>query len=303
LAERTYIGLAGDGGINYFNFPDDIKEVFFSELNRLGSAKPAELGLRKISSLSALAISAGKMAPGFTGGTLKYTVTLPYGTTDVPTVATATPTDASAKAVIDDATSLTDSATITVTAEDPTVQSVYVVYFAITPISKEANLSSLEISSGTLSPVFSADVTEYTDTLPAGTTTIPTVTAAKAKSTFATVVIVDATSFDADAIITVTAQDVTVTKVYKINYVLAVGINNSSLSNVTFYPNPASDRLTFRNATSIRNIEIMNMSGQIIMRVNQWGSSINISGLSKGVYIVRITNNDNTTCISKLIKK
>jgi hypothetical protein len=303
LAERSYIGLAGDGGINYFNFPNDMKEVFFSELNRLGSAKPAELGKRKISSLSALSVSVGKLTPGFTGSTLKYTVTLPYGTTDVPTVATATPTDAGAKVTIDDATSLTDSATITVTAEDPTVQSVYVIHFAITPVNKDATLSSLEISEGTLVPDFSADVTEYTVTLPAGTTTVPTVKTAKAKSTFATVAIVDAASFDVDATITVTAQDVTVTKVYKINYDLTVGINNSTLSNVTFYPNPATDRLTFKNAASIRNIEIMNMSGQIMMRVNQWGSSINISGLSQGVYIVRITNNDNTTIMSKLIKK
>jgi hypothetical protein len=98
----------------------------------------------------------------------------------------------------------------------------------------------------------------------------------------------DGSNKRATAVVTITGQ---------------VAVPVVSAENSMFYPNPATDRLSFRNATSIRHIEIMNLNGQIIMSVNNLRSSINLSGLPQGMYLVRITNNDNTTSMSKLIKK
>jgi hypothetical protein len=81
-----------------------------------------------------------------------------------------------------------------------------------------------------------------------------------------------------------------------------INVPSLSAENSIFYPNPVSDRLYFRNVDN-RNVDIMNMNGQIIMSTNNLRSYMNLSGLSQGMYLVRITDRGNSTTISKFIKK
>ena len=296
LAERVFIGCGDDGsGVNYFGFSDAGKEVFFNELLRVGSITDVEIPIGKISSLSALSMSVGTLAPSFSGITYEYVVTVPYGTADVPT-ATATPTDPRAEVEIEVAASFDDTTIITVTAEDTTIQSVYEISFAVTPASSDATLSYLGLNAGTLDPEFSAEVTDYTVTFPAGTEDVPTVTATAANE-FATVDIVDATSFDEDATITVTAQDGS-TLVYTINYELAEGLDNPNISNIKIYPNPAASVVQI-SGVNVEYVELFNISGNII---NKYESHIlNISELSNGVYVLKVYTTDNVY-ITRFIK-
>ena len=129
-----------------------------------------------------------------------------------------------ATVVIDTAATFYDTATITVTAEDSTTQKVYtVVYYK--PLSNNANLVTLMVDTGMLSPAFDPERTDYVVTLPESTTEMPTLNYSKV-SYWASTVLDSATDVtsenqeDRTAKIIVTAEDGT-EKVYTIVFVIA----------------------------------------------------------------------------------
>ncbi len=72
---------------------------------------------------------------------------------------------------------------------------------------------------------------------------------------------------------------------------------NSSLSisdveayGFSFYPNPASNRISFKADQSVERIQIMSISGQILIEETENGlnGNIDISSLSKGVYLLKV---------------
>lgn len=151
--------------------------------------------------LATLSVSEGAMSPAFSSTTASYFVTLPAGTTVVPTVSATA--DASAAAVkITQATAVDGSATVVVTAEDGSKQT-YTVNFSI-GLSDDATLASISASKGSLSPAFDPAVKTYVVKLPAGTTTVPTITA-KASDADATIAITDADNLNGKALIDVTS--------------------------------------------------------------------------------------------------
>ncbi|WP_264536378.1 cadherin-like beta sandwich domain-containing protein [Flavobacterium sp. N1736] len=136
------------------------------------------------SGLTDLAISEGKLEPGFTEGNIAYTATVPYNVENI----TATPVtaDSTAKVTIDgvEVPSGTASAdlplkvgentiTTVVTAQDGTITTYTVVVTReAAPLSNNSGLTDLAISEGTLSPVFEEGVTKYDTTVPNDVTTI-----------------------------------------------------------------------------------------------------------------------------------
>lgn len=68
---------------------------------------------------------------------------------------------------------------------------------------------------------------------------------------------------------------------------------------ITIYPNPATNSFTIKTQSAInREITISDLSGIQVLSVKAQGNKIDISGLSKGVYLVRINNQ-----MLKLIKE
>ncbi|MBN2682738.1 MAG: fibronectin type III domain-containing protein [Bacteroidales bacterium] len=173
--------------------------------------------------LSSLGTSSGTLSPVFSPSTLNYTVELPSGTSSVPmTFAVANSPDASVS--ISPATNLTGSSaerttTITVTAEDLVTINNYTIEFVLVGNS-DATLSSLTTSAGTLAPVFSSEIYDYSVVLPAGTTTIPTVSATTSDPD-AEITITQPTSVDGTATVVVVSQDETNTLTYTVNYSVA----------------------------------------------------------------------------------
>ena len=123
--------------------------------------------------LSALAVSSGSLSPVFASGTLGYAVSVPNTVTSVTLTPTATNAVATIK--INSVTVASGSAsgalslnvgsnalTVVVSAPDGTTVSTYTV--AVTraaALSNVATLSNLTVSSGTLSPSFSAGTLSY----------------------------------------------------------------------------------------------------------------------------------------------
>ena len=107
--------------------------------------------------------------------------------------------------------------TVTATAKDGSGVSGSESITVISAVSSDADLGDLQVSQGTLSPVFNPDTVSYSDTLDSGTTTIPTVTASTDDSN-ATEVITQAQDLPGTATVVVTAQDGTTTKTYTIDF-------------------------------------------------------------------------------------
>ncbi|MGS0748103.1 reprolysin-like metallopeptidase [Halpernia sp. GG3] len=68
------------------------------------------------------------------------------------------------------------------------------------------------------------------------------------------------------------------------------------------YPNPASDVLNITKVSNNAIYSIYNMSGQIAAKGNIRNNKVQVSGLLKGIYIISIDNNGETTKV-KFIKK
>jgi hypothetical protein len=79
-------------------------------------------------------------------------------------------------------------------------------------------------------------------------------------------------------------------------------INNTE-NNIAIYPSPATDNLTIESLQKLE-IEILNIQGQIILQqsIPQGKTDIDISGLAKGIYILRLKSNDKST-LTKIIKE
>ena len=73
--------------------------------------------------------------------------------------------------------------------------------------------------------------------------------------------------------------------------------------NISIYPNPANDKLQITGVTS-GTVEIINTKGQIVTSLTaaDTKTAIDISGLSDGVYIIKIMT-DQGIVVKKLIKQ
>lgn len=76
--------------------------------------------------------------------------------------------------------------------------------------------------------------------------------------------------------------------------------NISSNSSLSIYPNPSSSILNIDvamiNASQDAVLEIVDMTGKVVMTVNGYntatGYNVNVDGLNKGIYMVRVQNGD-----------
>ncbi len=78
---------------------------------------------------------------------------------------------------------------------------------------------------------------------------------------------------------------------------------SESYQKLKIYPNPATDKLYFEGLEIGTSITIISYTGQIAKRITNFdATSIEISNLSKGVYFVKIANN-NASITQKFIKQ
>ena len=71
---------------------------------------------------------------------------------------------------------------------------------------------------------------------------------------------------------------------------LPIAVEEHTSQNITLYPNPATDVLNITSSETISEVEIVNMMGQVVKRidVNADNVACNVEDLSGGVYVVRI---------------
>ena len=127
----TYTVTEGDGiygQTTFYIYRSIDKTVYFTDftITRAGST-PSQAS--SDATLSDLKVD-GVTVSGFNASTLTYNISLPYGTTTVPTV-TYTLNDNTASSVLNNANAVPGSTSVVVTAEDGTTTKTYTVNFAI----------------------------------------------------------------------------------------------------------------------------------------------------------------------------
>lgn len=162
--------------------------------------------------------------------------------------------------------------------------------------SKNANLASISSTpTGTMTPAFNANTTQYAITLPYGSGT-PTTNATKADAG-ANVSITQATSNTGKATIVVTAEDTSVTKTYEVQYSVAEPSHDADLTDIkingTSIPGFDKNTLTYSyvlpyNTTATPTITVTKSNSD---------SSVNNPSFTTltGTAIITVTAQDGTT--------
>lgn len=73
-------------------------------------------------------------------------------------------------------------------------------------------------------------------------------------------------------------------------------------ANVLIYPNPTNQVVSISiGETTITNVSILSVSGEIVKSIDSNFSEINVSDLTAGVYFVHVFNNETTIAMKKLV--
>lgn len=83
------------------------------------------------------------------------------------------------------------------------------------------------------------------------------------------------------------------------------GILESTIKNITVYPNPATDMIYINDANGISMINITNLIGQKVMQIPVSGAdaNINVSSLPDGIYFISMFNENGIQSTKKFIKE
>ncbi|HLV23744.1 MAG TPA: T9SS type A sorting domain-containing protein [Moheibacter sp.] len=96
-----------------------------------------------------------------------------------------------------------------------------------------------------------------------------------------------------------------ISKAYAQNIIVedeTAGVSDLNTSNISVYPNPTSGMLNIDSKVSIQKIEIFSMTGQLLKKVEKT-TTLNLSDLGKGVYVIRISPEKGTSLTKKIILK
>jgi uncharacterized repeat protein (TIGR01451 family) len=98
-----------------------------------------------------------------------------------------------------------------------------------------------------------------------------------------------------------------VTNTFDTKFVTLLSTVDNALGNFIMYPNPASDIVTFSMENTIETIQSLSITdvlGKTVMTINDNSSNeinVDVSNLSKGVYLVEITTESNLKATKKLV--
>ena len=104
---------------------------------------------------------------------------------------------------------------------------------------------------------------------------------------------------------TLSASGTDITTVYSYEQAaneVTVGVEENNLTKISIYPNPAKDLLNIANLQNVRSVEVMDLTGKVVIKQNENFKSIDINKLNPGVYFVKV-NSGNSSVTRKFLKK
>jgi len=113
-------------------------------------------------------------------------------------------------------------------------------------------------------------------------------------------------SFGEDILKELYLVDIVGGDVYKLKGTEVAGTEDFQKELFTLYPNPAEEQLTIESQkTNIKHIAIMDSNGRVVFSEEtspHLSIEINTAELSQGIYFLKITSEEGTTSIKKLVK-
>ena len=93
--------------------------------------------------------------------------------------------------------------------------------------------------------------------------------------------------------------------IYVALFVPAMDIEENIAAEISLFPNPVTDILNITSSEEISSIEIVNVMGQIVTRmdVNSNNAVCDVNHLANGVYVVRIHSTNDEFCQKKFVKE
>jgi uncharacterized repeat protein (TIGR01451 family) len=98
-----------------------------------------------------------------------------------------------------------------------------------------------------------------------------------------------------------------ITNTFNTEFVQQLGVGEFENADFIFYPNPVSDIVTIqvKNEGTIANIAVYDVSGKMIMAQKPTNAlsiqTLDLSSVSKGMYLLEVTNDSNLKVVKKLI--
>jgi hypothetical protein len=170
--------------------------------------------------------------------------------------------------------------------------------------SDDATLIGLSSSMGTLEPVFNSLDTVYSLNLPAGVSSLNlSATPADGNAIVQGAGIIDVTAGFATVSVVVTAEDGSTTRTYTIQITVSASASDSfSSAGIKMYPNPTNTKLLLNGVDFRSTISLVDNAGKVWIKQEAKEDHINldISGLEKGFYLVKIENG-RRSYVSRLI--
>ena len=92
---------------------------------------------------------------------------------------------------------------------------------------------------------------------------------------------------------------------YIASFIPAVGIDESIATEIAIFPNPVTDILNITSSETISEIEIVNVMGQVVKRIEVNSDNVvcNVEDLKAGVYVVRIRTASATFSQRRFVKE
>lgn len=102
-------------------------------------------------------------------------------------------------------------------------------------------------------------------------------------------------------------NDAIVTNTFETEFVATLGVADFTAENLIIYPNPATHQVSIsvqNSADAIAEIRLTDMLGKVVFqqKVSQTQAKIDLSGLSKGVYMLEVQTENKFSVVKKLVK-
>jgi Secretion system C-terminal sorting domain len=163
----------------------------------------------------------------------------------------------------------------------------------------EARLTNILVN---LTPVpgFDPNTMTYTVIMPGGTSLVPDISGIPMDPK-ETVIVIPGLTLPGTTTIDVFAENLLAHNLYTVNYSFATGLNDNKVNDVNIFPNPTSGMIRIYGAAH-STISIYSGSGLLCRTISDFtGTSLTLTDLPKGVYILNIQREDNTVIRKKVV--
>lgn len=82
-----------------------------------------------------------------------------------------------------------------------------------------------------------------------------------------------------------------------------LSLNDAVIADVNLYPNPNNGSFSISSIDKIETVEIVDMLGKLVFKNKNNSNEYNINGISKGLYLVKVTFDNDKVLIKKMIVK